>query len=327
MGFHIPNAPLASVIDQSEPDSGDFQALGTRKTGVVSGCVVAANSIPDQTVTVTDGEVISNGVYYKLTGSGGTTSLGMGQGTSGSARFDIVVINSSGVLTLRTGTASSNPLFPTLEDNDVFLAAVYRASGTADVISSTRIIDKRIITPTNVVRTGAGSPIDLAGLGANGGAIGDLYVNTTVTSNSGQSQLWIKTTSTLWENLAEFTFPETSSATGNTLVKRDASANFSAGTISATFSGNGAAITNLTAGNIAGTIPSNVLGNSSVFVGTTSIALNRTSATQTLNGVDISGNASTATNASKVGGRTVFVQNAPPTANAVGDIWFQVAGL
>ena len=35
----------------------------------------------------------------------------------------------------------------------------------------------------------------------------------------------------------------------------------------------------------------------------------------------------TATNASKIGNRTVFVQNATPTALATGDIWFQVAGL
>ena len=35
----------------------------------------------------------------------------------------------------------------------------------------------------------------------------------------------------------------------------------------------------------------------------------------------------TASNASKIDNRTVFVQNATPTANATGDIWFQVAGL
>lgn len=39
------------------------------------------------------------------------------------------------------------------------------------------------------------------------------------------------------------------------------------------------------------------------------------------------GSTATAVNASKVGGRTVFVQNATPTALATGDIWFQVAGL
>lgn len=35
----------------------------------------------------------------------------------------------------------------------------------------------------------------------------------------------------------------------------------------------------------------------------------------------------TAVNSSKIGGRTVFVQQATPTANATGDIWFQVTGL
>ncbi len=35
----------------------------------------------------------------------------------------------------------------------------------------------------------------------------------------------------------------------------------------------------------------------------------------------------TASNASKIGNHTVFVQNATPTALAIGDIWFQVVGL
>lgn len=35
----------------------------------------------------------------------------------------------------------------------------------------------------------------------------------------------------------------------------------------------------------------------------------------------------TAVNSQKVGGRTVFVQNGTPTPNAIGDIWFQVAGI
>ena len=37
--------------------------------------------------------------------------------------------------------------------------------------------------------------------------------------------------------------------------------------------------------------------------------------------------ATTANNALKIGGRTVFVQQATPTALAVGDIWFQVTGI
>ncbi len=45
-----------------------------------------------------------------------------------------------------------------------------------------------------------------------------------------------------------------------------------------------------------GTIPSGILGNSTVYVGTTAVALNRTTASQTLTGVSIDGNAGTVTN-------------------------------
>ena len=61
----------------------------------------------------------------------------------------------------------------------------------------------------------------------------------------------------------------------------------------------------LTAGNLSGTIPSGVLGNSTLYVGTTAIALNRGSASQTLTGISIDGNAATATtatNATQLGG-------------------------
>jgi hypothetical protein len=47
----------------------------------------------------------------------------------------------------------------------------------------------------------------------------------------------------------------------------------------------GANLTNLTAGNISGTIPSGVLGNSTAYIGTTAVALNRTSANLALTGI------------------------------------------
>ena len=69
-----------------------------------------------------------------------------------------------------------------------------------------------------------------------------------------------------------------------------------------TWSGNfgavsGVNLTNLTAGNLTGTIPSAVLGNSVHFIGTTSIALNRATASQTLTGVSIDGSAGSVANA------------------------------
>lgn len=74
--------------------------------------------------------------------------------------------------------------------------------------------------------------------------------------------------------------------------------NPSTGVFTATgFSGSGASLTSLSAGQLSGTIPSDVLGNSSLFVGTTSITLNRASASQTLTGVSIDGSAGSATTA------------------------------
>ena len=78
----------------------------------------------------------------------------------------------------------------------------------------------------------------------------------------------------------------TSANTASAIVARDASGNFTGGTITATtFSGSGASLTSLPAGQLSGTIPSAVLGNSSVFLGTTSVALNRASANQALTGI------------------------------------------
>jgi hypothetical protein len=64
------------------------------------------------------------------------------------------------------------------------------------------------------------------------------------------------------------------------------------GTWSGTFGNvSGANLTVLTAGNLIGTISSTVMGNSTVHIGTTAIALNRTSAIQSLSGVSIDGSA------------------------------------
>jgi hypothetical protein len=90
--------------------------------------------------------------------------------------------------------------------------------------------------------------------------------------------------------------------TGNLTTQYVSSTKFqfnpSTGTLSATvFSGSAASLTNVPAGQLSGTIPSAVLGNSTVYVGTTAIALNRGSASQSLTGVNIDGSAASATNA------------------------------
>ena len=67
---------------------------------------------------------------------------------------------------------------------------------------------------------------------------------------------------------------------------------------------------------LAGTIPSAVLGNSSHFIGTTSIALNRASASQALTGItSIDGSAATLTTT-----RTLWGQNFNGSANVTGSL-------
>ena len=74
--------------------------------------------------------------------------------------------------------------------------------------------------------------------------------------------------------------------------------NPSTGIFTATgFSGSGASLTSLTAGNLSGTIPSGVLGNSTVYIGTTAITLNRASGSISLTGTNIDGSAGSATTA------------------------------
>ena len=87
----------------------------------------------------------------------------------------------------------------------------------------------------------------------------------------------------------------------------------------------------LTAGNLSGTIPSAVLGNSAHFIGTTSIALNRASASQTLTGVSIDGNSGSVTNGvyttgdQSIGGTKTFTRinfgatGATPYSSAAGE--------
>lgn len=82
----------------------------------------------------------------------------------------------------------------------------------------------------------------------------------------------------------------------------------STGTVtSGTWSGlfgavSGANLTGLTAGNLTGTIPSGVLGNSTLYIGTTAIALNRASASISLTGINIDGLSGKASTLAQGGG-------------------------
>lgn len=119
-------------------------------------------------------------------------------------------------------------------------------------------------------------------------------------------------------------YPTFNAATSGNLSAKVASSklmfNPSTGLFTATgFSGSGASLTSLTAGNLSGTIPSGVLGASTVYVGTTAVALNRASANLALTGItSIDGNAATATSATTATNATnVGVTNDTSTATSI----------
>ena len=92
----------------------------------------------------------------------------------------------------------------------------------------------------------------------------------------------------------------------------------STGVLTATgFSGSGASLTSLPAGNLSGTIPSAVLGNSTVYIGTTAVLLNRASASISLTGTSIDGSAGSATTATTATNATNTGTTDDTTTNAV----------
>lgn len=103
----------------------------------------------------------------------------------------------------------------------------------------------------------------------------------------------------------------TAGTSGNQVVYADSDISYNPSTnilTAGSFSGG------LSASDLSGTIPSSVLTNSTVYIGTTAIGLDRTSGVQTLTGVSIDGNAGTATTA----GSATSAGTATKASNLVG---------
>ena len=153
--------------------------------------------------------------------------------------------------------------------------------------------------------TGKFTTIDFSSTLAVSGATGT--AGQVLTSNGASAPTW--TTPTAYATVTDDTTTNAvryplfaDQTTGNlaTTLVSSTKYNFnpSTGLLTATaFSGSGASLTSLPAGQLSGTIPSGVLGNSSLYIGTTSIALNRASSAQSLTGVNIDGSAGSATTA------------------------------
>lgn len=199
MPFVIPNATDTTgsnrynSLDQAEPDSLDFQLLGSRSTGVLSGGEVTPQTVANYTVAISSGHVLLNGVVYAISSN---PALALPTVPSGN-RFDLIVarlVSGSMVLTSVSGPDSaSNPSFPPTPnqmttivgvptnnwinpDTDVVLAAVLRA-GAANITRS-HIVDKRLPVTASTLR---GDSVPANTFGNDG----DLYYKTPLLGDAG----------------------------------------------------------------------------------------------------------------------------------------------
>lgn len=148
MAFTIPNlADVGEDAEQAEIDSKDIDILvqGINKTGVVSGCGVTAQGVPDMTVAVAAGEIAY--IDTAATVTGGNATIEAADGTN--ARFDLIMVTNAGALVNPTagngkGTAAAEPVFPTIPANRVVLAVVLIPALDA-AIGAGQIVDKRVI--------------------------------------------------------------------------------------------------------------------------------------------------------------------------------------
>jgi hypothetical protein len=180
-------------------------------------------------------------------------------------------------------------------------APQYVAQSTLSVGSATTAT-----TATNLAGGGAGYVPYQSGAGATA-FLGIGTTGQVLTSNGTSAPTWSTPTS-----YATVTDDTTTAGTRYPLFANQTTGNLSTEYVSSTklqfnpstgiftstgFSGSGASLTSLTAGNLSGTIPSAVLGNSTVYIGTTAVLLNRASGSISLTGTNIDGSAGSATTA------------------------------
>jgi hypothetical protein len=278
------NLTLGGTLDLSSPP-----AIGG----------TTANTVRGTTITATTKFVgpffdAANSAGGALRNAGGTSQLSWGAGGG-----DNLALN---VSTNMNGANAQIDISPTGTGH-----VHMKPTGTGSIeIAPTNLgtINNMSIGATTA-STGKFTTIDFSSTLAVSGATGS--AGQVLTSNGASAPTW--TTPVAYATVTDDTttnavrYPlfadQTTGNLATTLVSSTKyNYNPSSGLLTATgFSGSGASLTSLPAGQLSGTIPSGVLGNSSLYVGTTAIALNRSSSAQSLTGVNIDGSAGSATTA------------------------------
>jgi hypothetical protein len=274
------------------------------------------------TLTIADGKTLTASNTLTFTGTDGISAAFGGGGTvayTGSTLAQFAATTSlqlAGVISDETGSGAlvfgTAPTFTTTIDGGATFGAFasstaltlgYTSTAASTTNISTGAVASATIKAINIGTGGAAGSTTNITLGSSVG--GTTAINSPTVTVAGVADTATTAThyyvETSGGNIAPKTLANATAELVTTTSVNSAAATtvgtVTSGTWSASFGAvSGANLTNLTAGNLSGTIPSGVLGNSALFIGTTSIALNRTTASQTLTGVSIDGNAATVTN-------------------------------
>jgi hypothetical protein len=224
-------------------------ALSKRAIGTTGQALTVSGGVP--TWSTLDMSYLPDAVFKKSVKAATTSTLTI------TARASTTLTVGGTALTL-DGVSLANTDRVLVKDNTTGVAGagaadngIYSVSGIGTSVVLTRVVDADI-----------SSEIAGAVVGVDQGTVngGQLFTTTFKTTDT------LGTTSMLWYQ--NYTSQQSATAnTANTLVLRDGSGNFSAGTITATsFSGSGASLTSLNASNLSsGTVATARLGSGSAY--------------------------------------------------------------
>jgi hypothetical protein len=105
---------------------------------VLSGGAVTPSSL--LTVAIAKAAVLSAGTLFAVA----ATTIAVGTADATNPRLDMIVVNSSGTVAVRAGTAAASPKPAVRTANDVVLAMIY-VSATLTTVASGNIVDMRVV--------------------------------------------------------------------------------------------------------------------------------------------------------------------------------------
>jgi hypothetical protein len=286
--------------------SGGTITGNTTVIGVVTGnTFVSTIAIGTAPLTVSSTTVVTNlnadyldgqhGAYYTTAGnlSGTIPSAVLGNSTHYIGTTAVTLNRASASLAL-TGITSIDGSSVTVASQGA-VANNTTGTGLTSGLSHAQVYTNGYPTSYGNVMTMYGTGVSQLLLGWSGttGADADNYIRSLRDSAVGTAgwSIWRKILTDA--NISSYASPLAGSSSITT------TGTVTSGTWSGSFGAvSGANLTALTAGNLSGTIPSAVLGNSTHYIGTTAVTLNRASASLALTGItSIDGSAASVTNA------------------------------